>query len=33
MNEQEILLGRPYGGCAILWNTYVKYDIIKFYQV
>ena len=20
MNEHEVLLGRPYGGCAILWN-------------
>ena len=29
MNEHEVLLGRPYGGCPILWNSDVKYDIVK----
>ena len=29
MNEHEYMLGRPYGGCAILWNSNVKYDIVK----
>ena len=29
MNEHEILLVRPYGGCAILWNSNVNYNIVK----
>ena len=29
MNEHEILLVRPYGGCAILWDCNVNYDIVK----
>ena len=29
MNENKNLVGRPYGGCAVLWNSDVKHDIVR----
>ena len=29
MIEGELLVGRPHGGCAIIWNSNIKYKITK----